>query len=85
MSLNDKVHATLRCMIDQGLVHEVHSTRHALYVEGGPVPEEVNVSAVLNAPEPEEHRSEIEGLLHAAGLGKVVLHLQGGLMALNQP
>jgi Protein of unknown function (DUF2934) len=77
MKLDDKVHTALKPLTHQGLVQEVHTNRHAAYVEGGLVPDEVNVSAVLNAPEPEQHRLEIEDLLHKAGLGKVILHLQG--------
>ena len=77
MSLDDKVHAALKTLIDTGLVREVHTQRHAQYVEGGPVPDEVNVSAVLDAAEPDEHRTEIERLLQTAGFGQVVLRLQG--------
>jgi Protein of unknown function (DUF2934) len=84
MSLDDKVHTALKSLIDHGLVQEIHTNQHALYVEGGLVPDEVNVSAVLNASEPEQHRLEIEDLLHKAGLGKVVLHLQGNSSTPNQ-
>ena len=77
MKLDGKVHTALKSLTHQGLVQEVHTNRHADYVDGGLVPDEVNVSAVLNAPEPEQHRLVIEGLLHRAGLGKVILHLQG--------
>jgi hypothetical protein len=77
MNLDDKVHTALKSLKDRGLVRELHTNRHAAYVEGGLVPDEVNVSAVLNASEPEEHRLVIESLLHKAGLGKVILHLQG--------
>jgi hypothetical protein len=45
----------------------------------------VNVLAVLNVREPEEHRHDIEGRLRRAGLGKVVLRLHGGPISLNQP
>jgi hypothetical protein len=75
MSLDAKIHTALKTIIDTGLVHEVHTQQHAQYVEGGPVPDEVNVSAVLNASEPDEHRAEIERLLQNAGFGQVVLRL----------
>lgn len=75
MSLDQKVHAALKSLIDTGLVHEVHTERHAHYVEGGPVPDEVNVSAKLNAAEPNAHRNEIETLLQNAGFGRVVLNM----------
>jgi hypothetical protein len=77
MSLDNKVQEALKTLIDMGLVREVHTQHHAHYVEGGPVPDEVNVSAVLNASEPDQHRTEIERLLQTAGFGRVVLRLQG--------
>jgi Protein of unknown function (DUF2934) len=77
MSLDGKVHTALKTLVDTGLVHEVHTERHARYVEGGPVPDEVNVSAVLDTPEPDEHRTEIERLLQGAGFNHVVLRLHG--------
>jgi len=77
MSLDEKAHAALKTLIDTGLVREVHTQRHAQHVEGGPVPDEVNVSAVLDASEPDKHRTEIERLLQTAGFGQVVLRLQG--------
>jgi hypothetical protein len=77
MSLDAKIHTALKTLIDTGLVHEVHTQQHAQHVEGGPVPDEVNVSAVLNASEPDEHRTEIERLLQNAGFGQVVLRLHG--------
>jgi hypothetical protein len=58
-------------------VAEVHTSRHERYVEGAIVPEEVNVTAVLNAPSPEDHRDLLESLLNGAGFRKVVLCLHG--------
>lgn len=80
MSLGDTIYTALKSLIDQGLVHEVHSARPPQYVEGGSLTEEVNVSAILNSREPEQHRPEIEGLLREAGLGHFVLHLKGKSM-----
>lgn len=80
MSIGDTVYTALKSLIDQGLVHEVRSARHPQYVEGGSLTEEVNVSAILNSREPEQHRPEIESLLREAGLGQFVLHLQGNPM-----
>jgi hypothetical protein len=77
MSLDNKVRAALRRTIEGGLVAEVHTSRHERYVEGAIVPEEVNVTAVLNAPSPEEHRDMLESLLNSAGFRKVVLCLHG--------
>ena len=85
MSLDDKVHTALKDLIDQGLVQGFHTSRHAPFVEGGPTPDEVNVLAVLSVREPEEHRHDIEGRLHDAGLGKVVLRLHRGPISVNQP
>jgi hypothetical protein len=85
VSLDDTVHTALKDLIDQGLVQGFHTSRHAPFVEGGPTPDEVNVLAVLSAREPEEHRHDIEGRLHHAGLGKVVLRLHGGPISVNQP
>ena len=75
MSLDEKVNNALKHLISTGLVHEVHTQQHVQYVEGGPVPDGVNVSAVLYAPEPDEHRTEIERLLRSAGFGEVVVRL----------
>jgi hypothetical protein len=77
MSLDEKVNTALKTLIDTGLVHEVYTQQHTQYVEGGPVPDEVNVSAVLDAPRPDEHRTEIVRLLQNAGFGQVVLRLHG--------
>jgi hypothetical protein len=85
VSLDDTVHTALKDLIDRGLVQGFHTSRHAPFVEGGPTPDEVNVLAVLSAREPEEHRHDIEGRLHHAGLGKVVLRLHGGPISVNQP
>ena len=85
MSLDDKVHTALKSLIDQGLVQELHTSEHAHFVEGGATPSEVNVLAVLNVTEPEEHRHDIEGLLHDAGLGEVVLRLHAGPITLHHP
>jgi hypothetical protein len=77
MSLDEKVHTALKSLIDTGLVHDVHAERHARYVEGGPVPDEVNICAVLDASDPDEHRTEIETLLQNAGFERVIVHLHG--------
>ena len=77
MSLDEKVHTALKSLIDSGLVHDVHAERHARYVEGGPVPDEVNISAVLDALDPDEHRTEIESLLQNAGFGRIILRVNG--------
>ena len=75
-----KVRTALKALVKTGLAHAVHASRYALYVEGGPVTDEVNVSAVLNVSERDEHRTKIEGLLRVAGFGQVVRHSHGTAM-----
>ena len=75
MSILDDVRRALQSLIDQGIVHEVHVVPHATNGPGTLMPGQVNVSAQINAPNPEGHREEILRHLERAGLRKVNLIL----------
>ena len=85
MNLNAIVQNALRPLIADGLIAEVHTSPHARFVEGGIIPDEVNVVAVLTTLTPEDHRLSIESLLHNAGLRRAVLILREQTTPQRQP
>jgi hypothetical protein len=72
----DEVRRALQPMIDAGVIHTLIFSS-ATYGSGTPMSEEVFVSAIINAPNPEDHRQEIERLLKDAGIAQVNLTLYG--------
>jgi hypothetical protein len=76
MSTNDDVRRALKPLIEKGIIHEAHIIPHASYGPGTVLPEQVNVSALVNAVDPEEHREEVLRLLKEAGIamGQANLH-----------
>jgi len=76
MTLNAIVQSALHPLIADGLIAEVYTSPHPDFVEGGTIPDKVNVVAVLTALTPEDHRLSIECLLQNAGLRRAVLILR---------
>ncbi len=76
MSKEDEVRRALQPMIDAGVIQNLIFSS-ATYGSGTPMSEEAFVSAIINAPNPKDHRQEIERRLKDAGTMEVNLTLYG--------
>jgi hypothetical protein len=74
MSLQDEVRRALQPLIDEGLVHTVEAESSVADGGGHNPGQQVPVTVLLNADDPEAHRVDIMKLILQAGL-KVDLRL----------